>query len=95
MRALDDEHEPYRVQLSLGALRQLEPLEPQMRDRVRSRLGQLAELSALSRGYVQSLPRAVLRAEEEGLSIRYEVDDDHCTLTAFEILGPQTGTRRG
>ena len=86
MRSLDDSEAPYRVQLSLGAERQMEAIEPEVRRRVRKRLGQLAELSALTLGYVQSLPqRAVLNAEEQGLAIRYEVDDANRTLTAIAI----------
>jgi hypothetical protein len=64
----------------------LEPLAPDVSHRIRTKLGELAELSALTLGYVQSLPQhAVLNAEEQGFAIRYEIDDAHRTLTAIEI----------
>jgi len=90
MRSVDENTEPYQVLLSSGVRRQMVPLTPEVCHRIHTKLGQLAELSALTLGYVQSLPqRAVLNAEEQGFSIRYEIDDANRTLTAIEIVGRQ------
>src|SRR4051794_16908388 len=87
MRNFDDTTpEPFGIQFSATAYAQLAALPPSARERLNRRLFQLADLAAFAVGYCISMAgMESMVADTEGLSIRYQINDDSRTLTVLQI----------